>query len=226
MVRKATLLLVGMGLVLLGLSLSLNSSVAQEEKKEEAKPLEVTGLTKVGWTEVPAAVKAAIAKETGYNYAWNKGKADGKDVYVITFKRFGQGTKLVLAADGKVLLREVVESPTAAKDPKAGKVPGKVEEKAPVVVAKGGPTYAKDIRPILNANCKNCHDVAKRKADLDLITSYNTVMEAVKPGMPGASLLYLAVTGNGAKRMPPDKRLDPADVAAIKAWIAGGAKEK
>lgn len=222
MMRKFSPVLLGLFAGALGLGLALTSSTAQEEKeKKEEKPLEVTGAAKVNWADVPAGVKSSAAKETGSSYTWSKGKADTKDVYVVTFKRFAKTTKLVLAADGKVLLRE--DTTVEEKDAKAGKA--KADEKTAVVAAKT-PTYVKDIKAILNANCKMCHDVAKRKADLDLITSYNTVMEAVKAGNPGGSDMFLAITGNGKKRMPPDKRLDIADIATIKAWIAAGAKEK
>lgn len=208
----------------LAVGLGMTNSAAQEEEKKEEKPIEVTTGAKVAWADVPGPVKTAVAKETGSNYTWSKGTtSDKKEVYVVTFKRYARTAKLVVTPEGKVILRE---DTTAAVEEK-GAAKGKADEKtAPVPVAKGGPTYVKDIKAILNANCKQCHDIAKRKADLDLISSYNTVMEAVKPGNPGGSIMYLAMTGNGAKRMPPDKRLDPAEIAVVKAWIAAGAKEK
>ena len=54
-----------------------------------------------------------------------------------------------------------------------------------------------------------------------------TPMQRVVPGKPDESLLYLAVTkgyGN-VKQMPLGFPLEPHQIAAIKGWIAAGAKK-
>ena len=90
------------------------------------------------------------------------------------------------------------------------------------------PTFAADVRPIIQARCAKCHGEKVRKADLDLTTPAAILKggesgPAVVPGKPEESLLYEKVH-TGA--MPPKKegQLSAAEVETIRRWIAAGAK--
>lgn len=87
------------------------------------------------------------------------------------------------------------------------------------------PTFA-DVQSILNTSCVNCHNPSKRKGGVDL-QSLSSVLKNVKPGEPDQSRLYKSIAGvKGTKAMPPKKRLAASEIDTVKAWIAGGAKEK
>jgi len=87
-------------------------------------------------------------------------------------------------------------------------------------------SYAKDVQPILQANCYNCHNAMKKKANVDLKSSFAGVAKIVKPENPDESRLFKCLTGNGAKLMPPKRPLPEESIAKIKSWIEAGAKEK
>jgi hypothetical protein len=88
-----------------------------------------------------------------------------------------------------------------------------------------GPTYARDIKPILDARCINCHD-AGGIAPFPL-TSYAEVS-------PMAAAIGAVVS---TRQMPPwkaapgctdylgDFSLTDAQIAAISSWVSGGAPE-
>jgi hypothetical protein len=90
------------------------------------------------------------------------------------------------------------------------------------------PQFERDVRPILVANCLNCHGVTAPKAELDL-RSMSTILRGGKSGPaivrsdPENSLLYQRVT---EREMPPDpkRKLSDQEVAVVRAWIAGGAR--
>jgi hypothetical protein len=98
----------------------------------------------------------------------------------------------------------------------------------PLAAAEGNTnvSYAKDVQPILAANCYNCHNAMKKKAGVDLKSSFAGVARIVKPENPDGSKLFKCLTGNGAKLMPPKRPLPEDSIAKIKSWIAAGAKEK
>jgi len=56
-------------------------------------------------------------------------------------------------------------------------------------------TYVKDVRPVLAADCVQCHGPFRRDAGVDLST-YGTVMQTVVPGNANA-LLILATRRGG-----------------------------
>ena len=89
--------------------------------------------------------------------------------------------------------------------------------------ADAAPSFKSDVMPILSTACANCHTGAKKKAGVD-VGSYDTVLKIVKASEPDKSRLVKAVTGTGAKLMPPKKGLSDAQVKVIKEWIAAGAK--
>lgn len=95
-------------------------------------------------------------------------------------------------------------------------------------LAAPAPTFEKDIRPILKANCFDCHGEGEQlKGGLDtrlrrLLVKGGDDGPAIVPGKPDQSeLLKLVESGRMPKR---DKKLSPAQVALIRKWIAAGAK--
>jgi cytochrome c553 len=91
-----------------------------------------------------------------------------------------------------------------------------------------GLTFEKDIRPILKANCFDCHgETEKPKGGLDLrlrrfMVAGGESGPAIVPGKPKEShLLLLLRQGEMPKR---DKKLAAAEIERIEQWIAAGAK--
>ena len=97
--------------------------------------------------------------------------------------------------------------------------------------------YTRDIAPLLAARCYQCHgpDASSRKAGLRLDKRAAAIgpprdgesRPAIVPGDPDASELMARVTSLDADlRMPPTDghaALSPAEVAALREWIAAGA---
>jgi hypothetical protein len=89
--------------------------------------------------------------------------------------------------------------------------------------------FNRDIRPILSDNCYQCHgpDKNKRKADLRLDTKEGFGASIIVPGMPDQSELFRRITAPDANERMPDpksgKKLEPRQIALIKAWIEQGA---
>lgn len=96
-------------------------------------------------------------------------------------------------------------------------------------------TYQADIKPILDANCIECHVPGGKgynKTGL-LLDSYDGLMKGtnfgpvIVPGSSVSSTLYRLVSGQAdpSIRMPHGMgTLPEADVATIAAWIDQGAK--
>jgi mono/diheme cytochrome c family protein len=93
-------------------------------------------------------------------------------------------------------------------------------------VQDGPPSYTRQVAPIFQSRCSECHGAETQEAGLDLSTyesvmkgsEYGTVVEA---GDAAASLLIEMVT---AGEMPQDADPLPAEeIAILRAWIAAGA---
>jgi hypothetical protein len=95
--------------------------------------------------------------------------------------------------------------------------------------------FARDIRPILAANCFQCHgpDAEQREADLRLdqreaVLGEEGASRVVIAGAPNKSELYRRITApDEDSRMPPPEsrdRLRPAQIELIRQWIRQGAK--
>jgi hypothetical protein len=106
----------------------------------------------------------------------------------------------------------------------------------PLVVLGEGPVrtgkidFNRDVRPILSDNCFACHglDAKSRKGDLRLDVRAEAVKtEAIVPGKAEASeLVRRLLTDEPRKVMPPPKtkkKLTPAQIATLRAWIDQGA---
>ncbi|HAS48717.1 MAG TPA: hypothetical protein DCS33_05415 [Gammaproteobacteria bacterium] len=95
--------------------------------------------------------------------------------------------------------------------------------------------FNQHIRPILSDNCFQCHgpDAETREADLRLDTAAGIIADlggyqAVVPGDPDKSELYLRIIHNDAEeRMPlaeSNKSLSTAEIDLLRQWIAEGAE--
>ena len=91
--------------------------------------------------------------------------------------------------------------------------------------------FARDIQPILQASCYECHGPQKTKAHLRLdsragITKGGESGAIVVTGNSEQSLIVRRVLGlDGDDRMPKDgDPLPPAQIALMRAWIDQGAK--
>ena len=92
-------------------------------------------------------------------------------------------------------------------------------------------TYKDHVAPILSKHCSTCHNPDKATSDLNVM-SYQGIMtggasgEAISPGNPNQSLLYLVISHAEEPNMPPKQpKLPDADIAVIKRWIELGAAD-
>jgi mono/diheme cytochrome c family protein len=90
--------------------------------------------------------------------------------------------------------------------------------------------YTKRIKPVLQARCVACHGVLKQKGGLRLDTAALALRggkngAAIKPGDAESSALIERVSAaDESERMPPEgEPLKPAEIAALRTWIAQGA---
>jgi hypothetical protein len=96
-------------------------------------------------------------------------------------------------------------------------------------------SYSKDVQPILNKNCSECHAPGKpgfEASGLDT-TSYASLIKGgkfgplIKPGDAFTSALNMLVEGrvHPSIRMPHGKEKLPAgDIETLKVWVNEGAK--
>jgi len=93
--------------------------------------------------------------------------------------------------------------------------------------------FEKNIRPLLAANCYGCHSsqIAKPMSGLQLDSKAGMLRgggsgsPAIVPGKPDESLLIAAVRGSGNLKMPPGKKLQPAEIDNLVEWIKMGAPD-
>lgn len=84
------------------------------------------------------------------------------------------------------------------------------------------------VRLLLEAKCLGCHGVGNKLGGLDL-RSRSAALKgggrgaALVPGHADKSLLFQLVNGNRAPLMPPTGKLAQSEIAALKAWLNGGA---
>ena len=95
-----------------------------------------------------------------------------------------------------------------------------------VVTLAGPPSYSRQIAPIFQSRCSECHGAGDPEAGLNL-TTYETVMKGseygtvIEAGDADGSLLIEMVT---AGEMPQDGDPLPAEeIALLRAWIEAGA---
>lgn len=93
------------------------------------------------------------------------------------------------------------------------------------------PSYLRDVRPILDNNCTNCHQPASKQSDLDL-TTYDRFQAGGKrgpafvAGSPEQSLVIQFITASLKPSMPfGQPQLGANDVSIIREWIQSGARD-
>lgn len=91
--------------------------------------------------------------------------------------------------------------------------------------------YLRDIKPILEKRCYECHGVEKQKSGLRLDTVAGALEggdsgPSLVVGKSGESIIVAAITGTGdASPMPPEgAKLTAAEIQLIKTWIDQGAQ--
>src|SRR4051794_34253985 len=98
---------------------------------------------------------------------------------------------------------------------------------APTVAPQPADVFEARIRPILAANCYDCH-TDQRMGGLR-IDSREALLKggrsgpAIVPGDPDKSLLIQAVRQTGTLKMPKGGVLRPDDVSALADWVRAGA---
>jgi len=81
-------------------------------------------------------------------------------------------------------------------------------------------SYAVDIKPILEANCTNCHNTNNTGG-----YNFNTFQSAVKSGANG-ELLGTIKHSSGFPMMPPNgEKISQAEIDKIECWINNGMKD-
>lgn len=107
------------------------------------------------------------------------------------------------------------------------------DKKLPPAAKKAGVTFAKDIKPIFDKACAECHGEKKQKGKLRLDSLANALKasengKSVVPGKSADSSLVKAIARlNEDDAMPPEgkgKPLTAAEIGLIRAWIDQGAK--
>ena len=90
------------------------------------------------------------------------------------------------------------------------------------------PDYARDIVPIVEANCLRCHNSVEREGGL-VLDNYEDMMRggdtgvAIAAGHAESSALIAQVERREKPFMPPKSVLGPREVATLRAWIDAGA---
>ncbi len=95
--------------------------------------------------------------------------------------------------------------------------------------------FARDIQPILNANCVECHGGVKSAGNVSFVYEDRVINFegksggiVVKPGdVDGSEMIYRITTDDEDDRMPPPDEhpaLSDTEINLIKEWIAGGAE--
>ena len=95
----------------------------------------------------------------------------------------------------------------------------------PAVAAEPGPSFDKQVAPLLQSRCLKCHNHAKARGDLDLTTAAALLKggeagAVVAPGKSADSLLFAKVRDG---KMPPGRPLAESEVGLLRRWIDAGA---
>jgi cytochrome c553/mono/diheme cytochrome c family protein len=190
---------------------------------------------------VSMATYAALMKGPPEGVIIFPGKADGSRIIeVIESGDMPRGGLRMTATEKAVLKKWIDEG--AKSDAPADTTPltqlaSNVQPAAPPRVDVTPPTgsetvsFAKDIAPVLAANCMGCHGAMQPRANLSLATFERLLRGGdggppVQPGKPAESLLIGKLKGTaGGARMPQGRPpLPAATIATVEKWIAEGSK--
>ena len=97
-------------------------------------------------------------------------------------------------------------------------------------VAAAEPTFERDVRPIFQKHCADCHGAEEPEAELDLTKEAAVLRGArsgyiVAPGKGKASLISQLLVAGSKPHMPPEGQLSAEEIATIQTWIDGLATE-
>jgi len=91
--------------------------------------------------------------------------------------------------------------------------------------------FDRQVRPLLEKRCLECHSEEKRKGGLSL-ASYGDILDggrngaALRPGRSADSLIVHRILGRSEPQMPKDEEpLSPSEIVLIRQWIDQGARE-
>lgn len=99
---------------------------------------------------------------------------------------------------------------------------------SPALVGAEADMHAAAAMTILRAHCFGCHNVEKKRGQLDL-TSRDAALKggetgpALKPGKASDSPLVKLLAPGVESHMPPKKQLPPQLIATLRAWVDAGA---
>jgi WD40 repeat protein len=103
---------------------------------------------------------------------------------------------------------------------------------APMISAAEPPSYGQQIRPFFAKYCLECHSGKAAEGGLDL-SNHKTLLgggdhgPVLTPGQAEKSRIVRMLEGKTKPAMPPKKAKQPtlAEVALIRAWVDGGARD-
>jgi len=92
----------------------------------------------------------------------------------------------------------------------------------------GDEFFEKSVRPVLVERCVKCHGPTAMKGGLRLDSREGVLTggndgPVIVPGKPAESRLIVAVNHRGELKMPQDKQLPAAEIAALEKWVSLGA---
>src|SRR5437667_490994 len=99
------------------------------------------------------------------------------------------------------------------------------EEPASAMTPEQERFFEEKVRPLLAANCLECHGAKKQESGLRLdsrpalIEGGDSGERAVVPGDPDRSLLVKAINHVGDYHMPPKRKLGDDEIAALTEWV-------
>jgi hypothetical protein len=132
--------------------------------------------------------------------------------------------KRTIVAVGSALSLTLLACPVTAKERDSSKLPPASDKK--------DVTYSRDIKPIFEKTCLECHGQQKAKGKIRLDSVENILKggeegKIITVGDSAKSVIAYAVARNQAKAMPPKDKghpLNAEQVGLIRAWIDQGAK--
>lgn len=81
-----------------------------------------------------------------------------------------------------------------------------------------GVSYAAFVQPVINAECRSCHNQSSARAGVRLDT-YAFIQATALTGQ-----LVKVLNGSGLPLMPPGSKLDDCTILQITAWVDAGAQ--
>src|SRR5579863_2180437 len=88
--------------------------------------------------------------------------------------------------------------------------------------------FEKNARPLFSSKCQGCHNAKLKSGGLDF-SSLEAIKEVAsmgifgKPSEPEGSVLLRALSYENQIKMPPQGKLPPETITAIREWLAAGA---